>query len=614
MTKVLTQLGCRYAFLLGTVILFSACSQESFDDLLTEYDGRGPQETLHSPHPVRFSLEASFDSGMDEPQSEARFMRLGWSVRDTVDTLTTRIDTTYRPRNLQDVLLWRRASEETTIIPADDKPSRYPMVQGNGGGYLIRPRGQDPHLLGRWLSTHAFFYGYDESTETYQLEGYAKLSWDMRVVKHTREESVEDPVEIEYKTPPWPGLPNHLRHRRMTERSHKYVINSYQTLLKVERLVDVYKARYNADRSEMIISENEFLSLEKGKKYRILAINDDGGFDPKRASLADYPEAAAPMFYFAKGGNSPLPAATTFKREGSDFPNETGIVAYGMEMDCTPGETNFVHLTGREKAEFYPLSPLLRLEIIGHIQSNYFDLDKLRNYPDGVAKEYMKKTFPTRQSPYVLASSCLTQNFAYTISGVDERGVKPSFKTILRTLQAEAYEWKGSPLEGTTYEPLLIPYHGEFHGRDRRVCYLPLEPRYKELNSLDQQTTFTIPQTGRKIQGPLLADGDLYLRVYLRENDSEQLVKEHTVLTEFGDGDFLLSSMLLYSRSGFTTSLRSGFNLALAKGATVRDKAEAVDIFWRNNRAMKRYNLNDYKITWHASDGFGNSKPVLSEE
>lgn len=577
--------------LVGLVALLGSCSQVSFDDPLGSYDGRGAQETLRSPHPVRFSIEAVLGSIGDEPRQEGRFLEFGGVTRDSVAALDIRAvaDGGEEVFGGSDVGLGRREMGNSV----------YPMVRGKVSyGPAHDPISYDVSYRDQGLETHTFIYAYNEASDRYQLVGYAKLSWGMKQGVH-RVTTAQYRDSVDYR-----GRGYRREGSSFYDVDQSVTYTHYRTFLKTENVADVHKASYNADQSEMIISEDEFISLEQGKRYRILAINDDGGFDPKRASLADYPEAAAPMFYFAKGGNSPLPAATAFKLEGSDFPDQSGIVAYGLELDYTPDEPNFVHLGESQRAEFRPLSPVLQLRIPANFEGYRENLGRSLTLAD------------ISHNPTVLASSCLTQNFAYTISGVGESGAKPHFKTILRELQAEGYALAGSPLEGTTYEPLLIP----FVTRDKTI-YLPLEPRYRSLNSREDKATFIVPQTGERIQGDLLADGDLYFKQYLRDPHTEALYVP-SALTKAGDWAIARIDQVYYLKypvSGYRmgqwgsfaipqnpgrrgkdvrglTSVRFGFNLALAKGGTTRDQAEAVEVFWRNDPEKNRYNMNRLEI------------------
>lgn len=564
------------AFLLALIPILGSCRQTDLDEF-PGWDGREPKTVLRSPHPVRFSLEASFDSGKDEAQQEGRFLLFYGNTRRSVERISE--EGIYR-RTLDhqtgEYGEWEKiqSGDDSEDFPFGESLSPYPLLWAQGSADTSSPG--NFREVKYELGTHIFIFGFDESSSVYHLEGYTQLTWTFgqEILTSSAERIQEVPLNDEGTLA--------IHNRIKTSNRH------YMMTLKAEKVVDVHKASYNADRSEMLISEDEFLSLEKGKKYRILAINDDGGFDPKRASLADYPEAATPMFYFAKGGNSPLPAATTYNRRGSSYPDQGGIVAYGMELDYTPEVVNLVKLGTDQKVEFYPLSPLLKLGI--SMKANAFEDDASPNQ-----QRY--------HSPYVLASSCLTQNFAYTISGVDEVGAIPSFKTILKVLQAEGYAWTGSPIEGTTYEPLLVPYlRPSRNATTAAYFYLPLEPRYKELSSLDQQATFVVPQTGEQITGDLLADHDLYFCVYVREDDSEKLhtIKEN--MSSQGEHTYKLYRYRDGVLQGQTNMQRLGFNLSLARGTGVRDKAEAVELFWRNDRQKKRYNMNN--LTFYVGEEY----------
>lgn len=548
------------AFFVLLSLCLVACKQGSIYNLEDNDRSVGTRIPSHS---VYFDIEAGFDPSEESSVQEGRFVAFDGSTKTTVYTET-----------------------ESGIGWGQRTSSIYPLIQGRLDLLKGDEEGRLPRLTQpiRELRTHTFIYVCEESTQKYSLVGYAKLIWEVKTSLYhhqtTKQQRGNVAIEDTYDT--------------------------YRSSLKVKGSATVYKAEHNEDHSEIIISDTESISLHKGKTYRILAINDDGGFDPKRASLEDYPGASAPMFYFAKGGNSPLPEAVAFNPRGSNFPDKSGIVAYGLELDCIPESDNVVTLNPGQQALFYPLSPLLELDVcavgVWLDAGHSYDSEEYRRQ----WAEYLRRWTETwSHSPYVLASSCLTQNFAYTISGDNEPYHKPSFKTILKTLQAEGYTFAGSPIERTTYEPLLFPMVvvNNAGSNMRYKFYLPLEPRYKELHSLDQQEVFVVPETGEHITGDLIADHDLYFKVYVRDRSTQKLY-DHASYAEENDywnyeprvARLDIEDPRLDQTGKSQTTL--GFNLALSKKKATRDQAQAVDLFWRNDKTRHRYNMNRLRLNF----------------
>lgn len=292
--------------------------------------------------------------------------------------------------------------------PGNFRDKTYPKFMGNTT-YYDNQASRSSWAPG--LSTHVFIFGLDATTNKYELEGYANLIWKVSN-----------------------GLPT----------------GKHQTLLSLRGDERIWKAGYSSDRSQVEISTQygDWLTITQGKSYRLLAISDDGGFDVNKPNSTEYPDGKAPMFYFGKGGNSPLEDPSSLKRPYQLNEGEhTGLIPYVLELDLTATAPNTLSKTGATAngylpAIFYPASPILEVtvaEATPFITQNGSEI-ALGDVGD-----------------IAIASSCLTQKFGYTITGVDEVGVKPTFSVALKRLEAEyLVDHPKSPLYGSTYERLKL--------------------------------------------------------------------------------------------------------------------------------------------------------------
>lgn len=431
--------------------------------------------------------------------------------------------------DLQACLSSGAASEGRAVTFDEDNFSYkyhvYPGVASYNGGKTFR--------------THAFLYRYEESTTSYELVGYTKLSWAM-----TRAAGA-----------------------------------SGRVTMKVKENVPVQKASLSSDKSRIDISTTETVSITQGRKYRLLAINDDGGFDVHKPDATDYPEGAAPMFYFARGGNSPLESASLRLGQGE------GLVAYVLEMDFLATETDAVtqKSTGGKLATFYPASPVLQVnldfETLGLDYITPADAIECTLQAGGVA----------------IASSCLTQHFGYTITGVGKPGERPVFTSVLKRLEAPLYQDAQSPLYRTTYEHLRYPQPSyqtlEKLNGEPLTFYLSLEPRFKQISSAADHGSFILGD-GSMVSAPLVADGQLDFRVYLtRGSEALNISGTYPVPEPDGFGYNVFS----YTNELTASILNSGavvegndLRYQFTSGKRIRTDLQAIEYYWRNQRAVPR--------------------------
>lgn len=411
------------------------------------------------------------------------------------------------------------------------KYQAYPAISGYNGGKTFR--------------THAFLYAYDDATTSYELVGYTKLSWAM-----TSSPGSSGPVSM-----------------------------------KVKESVPMQKANLSSDKSRVEISTTETVSITQGKTYRLLAINDDGGFDLNKPNAVEYPEGAAPMFYFARGGNSPLELGTLRLGQGQ------GLVAYVMEMDFQAVETDVVtqKSTGGRLARFFPASPLLQVNMM-------FTTIGLEGVTEGLVVESILKG-----GGVALASSALTQNFGYTITGVGKPGERPTFTTVLKRLEAKLYQNSQSPLYQTTYERLLYPMPSSQALQQLRdaplTFYLPLEPRFKQLSTIADQGSFVLAD-GSTVSAPLVAEGRLGFMAYLTIGSGEAINANPRYVIpappDWGYGVYQATSEV---KAAFFTQTNPGTSIQryqFAPGKMIRTDQQAIEYYWRNLRGASgtRSSLN----------------------
>lgn len=413
-----------------------------------------------------------------------------------------------------------------------------------------------PHIIGyegsTTLVTHAFLFALDETTNKYTLEGYTKLSWEITSGGSS---------------------------------------DKHKALLKLSQDNDVWKASYSSDASKVEISTTDKVSIPQGKTYRLLAINADGGFDVNKPDATLYPEGKAPMFYFGKGGNSPL--------ESLSVKNHQGLIPYVLELDIQTTKANTFEAmgttpTGYRPAIFYPASPLLEVTVVR--EPGQLDLPtEMPTFSDLL------------NSQLAIASSCLTQKYGYTITGVDEAGSKPSFSVVLKRLEAEHLARRNSdnPLSRTTYELLLLP-KGLFSNpaKDSRypdlgdafTFYLPLELRFKSISSMEDMAVFYL-DNGTTVEGFLVEENDLILWTYLTEKNSPNAITQSPADGQLG------TPYLTFHRGEFKgnqqTSSQYRFNLNLAKGEDEADQGDALEKFWRNSRSTTKGRSNINRLILH---------------